>query len=592
MPTSSGPAQPSATPGATTDEAGPARETNAITSRLVLLYTERVGGPAAVDSVLRRAGLADRHQQLLDENYWFSYDEKIALFEAVTEVLGDPKAVLRLGDLAMELNVGEGLKMALRALGSPRLVYQNVVRANAKFSGSHEMELVEIERERARIVYRDHTDQGRYHPLDCQYNRGLLACIPRLFGRPAARLTHPECGCAGDPACVYELEWSGSEGGYTPLDGVAVAVAGLLAAVGAFLAPPLILLAAALAGAHLLWFATRKMRSYRSRLSLLERELAEQSHVFDRLGSTLQGLVSDLRLEEVLAKVTREAQAALSGKEFALLVWEGDRLRCDNATAIPDAALRAVEGWAAGRDFDGPEPVSVDDVATIERLAPLAAPPAGCFRSRCAVPLSFRESRIGILVALAPNTRSFLPRDLDLIGSYAAQAAIAIVNGRLYSSLEDLASRDYLTGLLNHREFHERLEAEIERTRRYGGSVGLMLLDLDDFKQINDAYGHAEGDEVLRMVGAELVAACRASDSAFRVGGDEFALLLPNTDERTAAEIAERTRASIAAARTDLDAAWGVASAPAGTLSREGMLGRADLRLYEMKRARAAAIGR
>jgi diguanylate cyclase (GGDEF)-like protein len=571
---------------------GPARETNAITSRLVLLYTERAGGPEAVEAVLRRAGMEDRREQLLDENYWFSYDDKIALFEAVCEVLGDPEAMLRIGDVAMELNVGEGLKMALRALGSPRLVYQNVVRANAKFTGSHEMELVEIERERARIVYRDHTGQDRYDPLDCQYNQGLLACIPRLFGRPAARLTHPECGCDGDPACVYELEWTGSGGAYTPLDGAGIVAVVLMAVVGALVAPPLLVAAAAVAAVHAAWFVWRRMRGYRGRLVQLEQELAEQSRVFERLGSTLQGLVSDLRIDEVLAKVTREAQAALPGKEFALLVRDGDGLRCDNATAIPDAALRALEKWAGSRDFDDPEPFSVDDVAVVETLAPLAGPPAGCFRSLCAVPLSFRDSRVGILVALAPSTRSFLPRDLDLIASYAAQAAIAIVNGRLYSSLEDLASRDYLTGLFNHREFHERLEAEIARTRRYGGTVSLLLLDLDDFKQINDAHGHAEGDEVLRMVGAELASACRASDSAFRVGGDEFALLLPGTDERTAAEIAERTRDSIAGVRPDLDAAWGVAAAEAGSVSRELLLESADLRLYEMKRARAAASGR
>lgn len=90
------------------------RETNGITSRLELLYAERAGGPEAVDEVLVRCGMSDRHEQLLDENYWFSYDQKIALFEAASEVLGDPNVMLTASAQALDLNVGRGLKLALR----------------------------------------------------------------------------------------------------------------------------------------------------------------------------------------------------------------------------------------------------------------------------------------------------------------------------------------------------------------------------------------------------------------------------------------------------------------------------------------------
>ena len=137
------------------------RETAGITSRLVLLYVEGVAGREAVDDLLDRCGMRDRRDQLLDENHWFSYPEKIALFEAAAAVLGDPKVMLHIGDVALNLNVGQGLKVALRALGSPPLVYQNIVRANAKFSGSHAMELLELGRDHARISYSDRTPARR-----------------------------------------------------------------------------------------------------------------------------------------------------------------------------------------------------------------------------------------------------------------------------------------------------------------------------------------------------------------------------------------------------------------------------------------------
>src|SRR5581483_11464094 len=126
-----------------TADAAP-RETYAITSRLLLLYLDRVGGRAAVDAVLEHYGMREREAELRDENHWFSYADKIRLFHAASEVMNDPKVMLHVGEAALDLNVGEGLKVALRALGSPRLVYQNIVRANAKFTGSHAMELLAI----------------------------------------------------------------------------------------------------------------------------------------------------------------------------------------------------------------------------------------------------------------------------------------------------------------------------------------------------------------------------------------------------------------------------------------------------------------
>jgi diguanylate cyclase (GGDEF)-like protein len=558
------------------------RETNGITSRLLLLYLQREGGRRAVEQVLDRCGLRDREAQLLDENYWFSYAEKVALFEAAAEVLEDSKVMLHIGDVALELNVGEGLKIALRALGSPRLVYQNIVRANAKFTGSHTMELLELGRDYARISYTDRTPARRYHPLDCEYNQGMLACVPGLFGRPPARVSHAICGCRGGPACVYELRWDGRANEVRI--GLLSGVVGGGAAIGsALLAPVLLPVGIAVAALAAVTVAWRAARQVRARQRQLEAEAREQSQVAERLSASLQDLVSELRLEEVLAKVTANAQLAVGGKEFALLIDDGDGPRCQSSTSLAPSTVAVLERWAQGVG-SLEEPLTVDDVTVVPELVRLSSRCEVPFGSICAAPLIFRGRHLGVLIALATSPRTFLPPDVDLIQSYASQAAIALANASMYQALEELASRDHLTGLLNHREFHESLNRELERCRRYAGQFSVVLFDLNRFKTVNDSYGHAQGDRVLRDVGEALARSCRSSDLAFRVGGDEFAYILPETDADAALAAAERARDAVGALPGRLDVSYGATVWPIDGSGRDELLERADVRLYQMKR--------
>jgi diguanylate cyclase (GGDEF)-like protein/putative nucleotidyltransferase with HDIG domain len=194
-----------------------------------------------------------------------------------------------------------------------------------------------------------------------------------------------------------------------------------------------------------------------------------------------------------------------------------------------------------------------------------------------------------MLVALANAEGGFLPHDVELLQSYAAQAAIALENARLYEAQQQLASRDPLTGLLNHREFHEAVGRELEECRRHGGSMAVVLLDLDDFKRVNDTSGHAAGDSVL-VAGAEaLRAACRASDQAFRIGGDEFALVLPRSTARQAIPLAERAAASMVGADRRVSVSYGIGEWPADGPAKDSLLRRADERLYAMKRSVAGS---
>jgi two-component system, cell cycle response regulator len=195
---------------------------------------------------------------------------------------------------------------------------------------------------------------------------------------------------------------------------------------------------------------------------------------------------------------------------------------------------------------------------------------------------------LGVLVALATQPRTFLPRDVDLIQSYAALAAVALANARMYQELEELASRDHLTGLLNLREFHEALTRELERCKRYGGRFSIVLFDLNRFKAVNDSHGHAEGDRVLKEAGAAFGRTCRSSDLAFRVGGDEFAYILPESDSEAARAAAARAREALAAMPEGLDCSYGITVWPNDGPERAKLLETADNRLYEMKRARRA----
>ena len=154
------------------------------------------------------------------------------------------------------------------------------------------------------------------------------------------------------------------------------------------------------------------------------------------------------------------------------------------------------------------------------------------------------------------------------------------------ASLEQLAERDGLTGLLNHRAFHLRLAAEIEHAQRVGGTLSLLFVDLDHFKEVNDQFGHLAGDEVLRHVAAVLQDVAREGDVVARVGGEEFCVLLPHTAAIGARLPAERVRAAVAVLRdpVPLTVSVGVASYPEDAAAARDLFEKADAALYEAKR--------
>jgi diguanylate cyclase (GGDEF)-like protein len=171
----------------------------------------------------------------------------------------------------------------------------------------------------------------------------------------------------------------------------------------------------------------------------------------------------------------------------------------------------------------------------------------------------------------------------DRLAGIVAQSATAFDNARLIETMAHQARTDNLTGLPAHRAFHEALTHALEA----GTPFSLAVVDIDDFKRVNDAHGHPVGDEALCRVAEALCAAVRSDDEVYRVGGEEFAVLIPGLEGVDAVPVCERVRAGVAATpfAVPLRVSIGLASWPSDTEDRAELLRKADEALYAAKRA-------
>ena len=207
------------------------------------------------------------------------------------------------------------------------------------------------------------------------------------------------------------------------------------------------------------------------------------------------------------------------------------------------------------------------------------------------LPLASPGQESETVIALVPPKGGFSPEAVELAEWLVSQAAIALENAELHDVVQWQATTDDLTGLANRRRFMEALSAEIQRVERLGGALALLLADIDDFKRINDRWGHHVGDEALRQFASRVVAQLREVDLAGRLGGEEFAVLLPGTDREGALVAANRIRSAVAgevmqiaeAASVRFTVSLGVAAYRGG--SPEELLRTADAALYRAKAA-------
>ncbi|HEV2591512.1 MAG TPA: diguanylate cyclase [Gaiellaceae bacterium] len=285
---------------------------------------------------------------------------------------------------------------------------------------------------------------------------------------------------------------------------------------------------------------------------------------FARVAQAFNEMAFELEQERARTRAAR----ARFGAALAATLEPAELLSIAVATAVEETN-------AAGGMIERP-----DDV-----IARVGRPEEG--KERIAFPLRAGAVDFGSLVLTGD---AFDADHVETAAALSAQVTIALENARLHGIVQRQALLDGLTGLANRRGVEEKLRAEVARARRFDDRVCLVLADLDDFKSVNDSFGHPAGDEALRLFAATLAATVREMDVAARWGGEEFALVLPGTDAEGGVRLAERARAALeqCTLRVDgremrLTASFGVASLPPGD-GIEDLVNAADAALYEAKR--------
>ncbi len=312
-----------------------------------------------------------------------------------------------------------------------------------------------------------------------------------------------------------------------------------------------------------------------------------RAKALQRRSAQLEAVLScgqQLRLEhtpaDLLERVTIAAREMVEAAAVVAYAPDPD---------APRTLERLVIHPCDGRDAPGP---------AMPAHLPLPAPEAGIAEEMCGdtrvvtIPLMQEDRSVVSLLRLVAVPVALSPDDRDALAVLATQAGMALANAQLHARALAQASEDSLTGLLNHRAFQDRIEQEVARTRRGGQNLALIMIDLDGFGTVNNAHGHQAGDVTLLAVARCLRDQTRQADVAARYGGDEFALILPETGLDEALDTAERVRSELArltvahgSQAIHVTTSIGVAVMPGHATTREDLIGAADRASYAAKRA-------
>jgi diguanylate cyclase (GGDEF)-like protein len=290
---------------------------------------------------------------------------------------------------------------------------------------------------------------------------------------------------------------------------------------------------------------TEVVRELEARMDGMVRELTttiEQSQVEGRRTRMLGELAGSIDLDEVLTRVL-ETAGAIEGVDAALVTLAaqagGQPIVATLGLSEAEAERQAVLGPPDGREARA---ISM----SYEYGNDQDAPDSEAIRSGVAVPLPGEAGPLGLLTIFTRATeQTFGEEQVSELEELALRAGPAIENARRFREAKQLADLDALTGLHNRRYFHETLAREVARAHRYDRNLALIVFDLDDFKGINDRIGHLSGDGVLAEAAERIRDVVRSADIACRVGGDEFAVILPESRLRDADQLYARLRTAL-----------------------------------------------
>ncbi len=354
-------------------------------------------------------------------------------------------------------------------------------------------------------------------------------------------------------------------------------------------------------------------RNLRRQMQAVNERLEGRAETLQKILELSNELKATLALPELVESIVRAVPQSLGFRTVTLYLYDRnanvyERRAYSAATLRPEAepvrvAREEIARWFAERyrisksyfvshlDLSG----GPDDTGGIDRRRRAAASGSWHGEDRLYVPLTTGDQIVGVLVAEDPAS-GHAPRleEVQALEIFANHAVSALQSARDYESSQEKSVRDGLTGAFNHRYFQETIAKELTRHERSGHPLTLGMLDIDDFKKINDLFGHPVGDIVLKALVDEMTRAVREMDTVARYGGEEFALIFPETTTDQALLVADRLRRRIASrviAVPDLPhplgltVSIGLACYPDDAQTKRALVERADQALYQAKRS-------
>ncbi|HEX9860609.1 MAG TPA: sensor domain-containing diguanylate cyclase [Nitrospirota bacterium] len=344
---------------------------------------------------------------------------------------------------------------------------------------------------------------------------------------------------------------------------------------------------------------TAELLALTEKVAELESEFIQKTKELSCVMEVTKVLSSSLDPSKVMARILEHTRSVAGAQSWVLFIVDGDTggLMFNSAKGRPaskECPLRlgpgeGISGWAA----EDRSPKVVRDVSLEPRFSGEVDRTTGLTtESVMAVPIICEGKLLGVVELVNKQTPGgFTRKDVELVSLLMDQTALAIERTELYQRMEDLVITDDLTKLFNLRYLDRTLEVEIERATRYNLSVSLIFMDVDHFKDVNDRYGHLIGSKLLVEISQILLKGLRKIDIVARYGGDEFVIVLPQTDVKSARFIAERIRRAIEKKvflesenlSLNLTASFGIASFPDHASSQEELLQLADEAMYRVK---------
>jgi len=324
----------------------------------------------------------------------------------------------------------------------------------------------------------------------------------------------------------------------------------------------------------------------------LREQLRAREEELSLLNRSIAIITSKLDIQEIFDSFIAEIKKLIQIHWASILLVEGEELRVIAVSSKIDPKFKVQDRLALKGTFtewviNHQKPLIEPDLQQNTTTTIGDYHRKQGIRYVACLPLFAEGKVMGSLMITSLKPNAISQRYIKILDHLSSQISIAVKNSQLYAKVEEQARVDQVTGLLNRRSLDEMITSEIGRHSRYGGIFSLIILDLDSFKLFNDSYGHPAGDKLLKQVGNTLKKTIRTADQAFRYGGDEFAILLPQTGIEAAQQVAERVRTQISkkvnARDIQLTASLGLSTWPVDSISADEIIMTADAALYYAK---------